>query len=123
MDNINWQDSNIFKDVPRGNGTVYVKDAYNCNPIEVEITIPNLINVITPNNDGANDSLDLNGFDVKKIEIYNRWGRLVFDKNNYTNEWYGQNNNGEKLPDGTYFYLITHSNLETINGWIFVNGN
>ena len=79
--------------------------------------------MITPNNDSANEELNLIGFDVKKLEIYNRWGRLVFDKTNYTNEWYGQSNDGNKLPDGTYFYLITYNTLETVNGWIFVNAN
>ena len=91
--------------------------------IEVLRTFCEIPNVITPNNDSSNEQFDLTGFDVKKLEIYNRWGRLVFDKTNYTNEWHGQNNKGEKLPDGTYFYLITYNNLETVNGWIFVNGN
>lgn len=91
--------------------------------IDVVRTFCEIPNVITPNNDGSNDEFDLTGFDIKNLEIYSRWGRLVFDKNNYSNEWHGQNNKGEKLPDGTYFYLITYNNLETVNGWIFVNGN
>ena len=133
--NFNWTGPNGFSSSENpititrgaiGQYSVTVTNQNGCSStqsIDVAGTFCEMPNVITPNNDGANDSLDLNGFDVKKIEIYNRWGRLVFDKNNYTNEWYGQSNNGEKLPDGTYFYLITHSNLETINGWIFVNGN
>ena len=91
--------------------------------IDVLRTFCEIPNVITPNNDGSNEELDLSGFDVKKLEIYNRWGRLVFDQTNYTNEWRGQSNKGERLPDGTYFYLITYDNLETINGWIFLSGN
>ena len=91
--------------------------------IEVLRTFCEIPNVITPNNDSSNEQFDLTGFDVKKLEIYSRWGRLVFDKTNYSNEWHGQNNKGEKLPDGTYFYLIIYNNLETVNGWIFVNGN
>lgn len=91
--------------------------------IDVLRTFCEIPNVITPNNDGSNDSLNLIGFDVKKLEIFNRWGRLVFDKINYTNEWHGQSNNGNKLPDGTYFYLIQYNNSETTNGWIFVSGN
>lgn len=91
--------------------------------IDVLRTFCEIPNVITPNNDGSNEELDLSGFDVKELEIYNRWGRLVFDQTNYTNEWRGQSNKGERLPDGTYFYLITYDNLETINGWIFLSGN
>ena len=89
--------------------------------IDVIRTICEIPNVITPNNDGSNDSFDLTGFGVKKIEIYNRWGRLVYDKENYSNEWHGQNNNGESLPDSTYYYLIQMENeASTKVGWIYV---
>ena len=89
--------------------------------IDVIRTICEIPNVITPNNDGSNDSFDLTGFGVKKIEIYNRWGRLVYDKENYSNEWNGQNNNGESLPDSTYYYLIHMENeTSTKVGWVYV---
>jgi gliding motility-associated-like protein len=89
--------------------------------IDVIRTICEIPNVITPNNDGSNDSFDLTGFGVKKIEIYNRWGRLVYDKEDYNNEWHGQNNNGESLPDSTYYYLIQMENeTSTKVGWIYV---
>jgi len=91
--------------------------------IDVIRTFCEIPNVITPNNDGSNEELNLIGFDVNKIEIFNRWGRLVYEKNNYSNEWHGQNQKGEKLPDGTYFYLITLETNEVKNGWIFVSGN
>ena len=89
--------------------------------IDVIRTICEIPNVITPNNDGSNDSFDLTGFGVKKIEIYNRWGRLVYDKENYNNEWHGQNNNGDSLPDSTYYYLIQMENeTSTKVGWVYV---
>lgn len=91
--------------------------------IDVIRTFCEIPNMITPNNDGSNEELNLIGFDVNKIEIFNRWGRLVYEKNNYSNEWHGQNQKGEKLPDGTYFYLITLETNEVKNGWIFVSGN
>jgi hypothetical protein len=47
MDNVNWQDSNTFTNVARGEAKIFVKDSYNCAPIEINITVPNLINVIT----------------------------------------------------------------------------
>jgi gliding motility-associated-like protein len=78
-------------------------------------------NVITPNNDGFNDSLELTGFNVKRIEIYNRWGRLVYDKNDYLNQWYGQTNSGELLPDSTYYYLIFIEGEANNTGWIYLN--
>ncbi|WP_340154577.1 fibronectin type III domain-containing protein, partial [uncultured Winogradskyella sp.] len=51
---------------------------------------------------GQNDTFDLTSFNVTKLEIFNRNGTLVYSKNNYTNEWYGQTNDGDELPVGTY---------------------
>ena len=88
--------------------------------IAVPRTICAIPNVITPNADATNENFNLQGFDVDKIKIYNRWGRIVYDKANYTNEWYGQNNSGELLPEGTYFYLLNFRTGENKQGWIFV---
>jgi gliding motility-associated-like protein len=60
----------------------------------------------SPNNDGINDRWVL----VKNLEvmypnnhlqIFNRWGRLIFEANPYCNDWDGGN-----YPDGTYFFMI-----------------
>jgi gliding motility-associated-like protein len=91
------------------------------NSIDVVRNICFIPNVITPNNDGTNDALDLTGFGVDKLEIYNRWGRKVYEKSNYLKEWHGQNMSGGLLPDSTYFYIITLSTKEIKNGWIFLN--
>jgi gliding motility-associated-like protein len=91
------------------------------NPIEVGRTICFIPNAITPNNDGTNESLDLTGFDVTKLEIYSRWGRKVYEKNNYVDEWHGQNMNGGILPDSTYYYIIELGSDETKTGWIFLS--
>jgi flagellar hook assembly protein FlgD len=45
----------------------------------------------------------------------------VYSKNNYTNQWYGQSDNGEELPDGTYYYVIERGSGEAITGWIYIN--
>lgn len=70
--------------------------------------------VFTPNSDGKNDYFVIKGLYDKKIKltIYNRWGNLVYEKDLYDNSWDGNTNvktittNGQKLPQGTYFYLI-----------------
>lgn len=79
-------------------------------------TIPN---VVTPNNT-QNPDFDLTGLDVSNLEIYSRWGRLVYNKENYINQWHGQNNNDGFLPDGTYFYLIQLKNGESKTGWVYL---
>jgi gliding motility-associated-like protein len=77
---------------------------------------------ISVNNDGKNDTFDLSSYDVKKLTIFNRYGTIAYEKTDYVNEWKGQTNSGDELPDGTYFYTIEFNNGgETITGWIYVS--
>ena len=76
---------------------------------------------ISVNNDGLNDTFDLTGFDVKKLTIFNRLGMKVYSRNNYVDEWGGKSDDGEELPDGTYYYIIDRNNGETKTGWIYIN--
>lgn len=71
--------------------------------------------------DGLNDNFDLAGFNVSKLEIFNRHGLKVYSKSNYQDEWYGQSDKGQELPDGTYYYVIYFSDSETKTGWIYIN--
>jgi len=76
---------------------------------------------ISANNDGLNDNFDLEGYNVKQLKIFNRYGMAVYSKSNYENEWYGQSDNGDELPDGTYYYVIDFDDLKTKTGWIYIN--
>lgn len=76
---------------------------------------------ISPNDDGFNDELDLSTFDVKKLVIFNRYGKEVYSRNNYTKEWKGQDADGKELPTGTYFYMIERGQGESKTGWIYIN--
>ena len=110
MDNVVWQTSNVFDNVPRGKATVYIKDAYDCDPIPIDITVPNLVNVITPNGDDINDAIDYSVLAYTKdlqFTVYDRYGAKVFvadKKNNF--RWNGYTS-GKKAPTGTYWYTIT----------------
>jgi len=77
---------------------------------------------ISPNGDQVNDTFDLTGYGVKEITIFNRYGTQVFSySGNYTNQWKGQSDGGDELPDGTYFYSI-HTNEGTAKtGWVYIN--
>ena len=76
---------------------------------------------LSPNGDGVNDVFDLSVHGVESIKIFNRWGAEVFSfGNGYTNEWHGQDKNGSKLPDGTYYYMIISRN-STRTGWVQIN--
>lgn len=67
---------------------------------------------ISPNGDGNNDFLDLTEYNVAVLKVYNRYGKLVYEKDFYKNEWYGQNNSGEPLPHGTYYYTARFIGVE-----------
>lgn len=63
----------------------------------------------SPNDDGDNDEWiidNLESYDNYSIYIYNRWGNLVKKYENEYSPWKGDNDKKEKLPDGTYFYII-----------------
>ena len=125
----NWQDSNVFTNLSRGEHTFFVRDKYMCNPVSVQITVPNIINAITPNGDNVNDYLDYSALSYKRnltFTIYDRYGNQVFvgDKfNNY--KWDGTQSN-KKIITGTYWYHINWvepNSAKTqikLNGWILV---
>jgi gliding motility-associated-like protein len=75
---------------------------------------------ISVNNDNNNDFFDLRLLDVKNLSIFNRYGMKVYSKNQYRDEWKGQSDNGDALPDGTYYYIIEFNNeTEAKTGWIY----
>jgi gliding motility-associated-like protein len=77
---------------------------------------------ISADNDGINDNFDLTGYNVKSLSIFNRYGLKVYSKSAYTNQWIGQSDAGDELPDGTYFYVIElNDNQASKSGWIYIN--
>jgi len=102
---------------PVGNGS-------GC-PVTVEAQIDNTTCLIprgiSPNGDGKNDEFDLTTLNVKKLEIFNRYGQEVYSKSNYTKEFIGKGSNGDELPTGTYYYMIERQNGETKTGWVYIN--
>jgi gliding motility-associated-like protein len=92
--------------------TVTVKDANGCTGSDTItiILLPELSfsNGITPNGDGANDLWVIDKitlFPNNVVEIYNRWGELLFQAKNYQNNWDGTYK-GKDLPVGTYYFII-----------------
>ena len=71
-------------------------------------------NILTPNNDGQNDTWMINDLSVIsncEVRVYNRWGQIVFESSDYQNDWNGTKS-GEDLPDGIYFYSIIGTGVE-----------
>lgn len=129
LDGINWQDSNYFTNLARGEVKVYVKDFYNCEPIDVQITVPNLINAITPNGDNINDDIDYSALAYKKnlvFTVYDRYGNQLYQADKIRNYKWDGTAFGKKIVTGTYWYTITwnendKNNTQTkYNGWVLV---
>lgn len=95
------------------NMTLVVETVDGCidsitKPFEIlgELKIPN---IVTANGDYVNDEFYITNLKPNsKLVIQNRWGNVVFESENYKNNWGGIDITGEKLDDGVYFYqLIT----------------
>jgi len=81
----------------------------------------NIPNVITPNGDGKNDAWVIGGLYGTKhsVTVFNRWGQVVFESTNYTNNWHAVG-----IPDGTYFYeVLSERTDEPATGTLTVLGN
>ncbi len=96
---------------------------------EVVVNVQQAINVknaITPNSDGFNDTWQISGiqnFNNALINVYDRWGQLVFKSIGYTQPWDGTND-GKPLVAGTYYYVIELNSLvvesEPITGYVVI---
>lgn len=100
-------------------GTYPIELIDNCGEagafsIEVRICDTTIPNIFSPNNDGVNDAFLIQGwegFPNSRIEIFNRWGGLVYEDDNYRSNW-----RGDDLAEGVYYYIYYRSDGETFTG-------
>lgn len=124
----NGDSTAMIENLAVGDYILEVSDADACIvtliiPIENEggdcIEIPT---AISPNADGANDTWIISGlqdYPDAVIEIYNRWGSLLYSSNNYQNDWDGTYD-GENVPAGVYYYVIKINDDKTYTGSLTV---
>ncbi len=102
-----------------GSYDVVLTNSYGCFAFDTivirqatteDITPPN---VFTPNQDGINDlyELEYSSADSYAIQIYDRWGKLVFASDDATQKWDG-NFEGKPCSDGVYYWIISFTNCE-----------
>jgi|GEM_PF-3847602 len=130
-----WSNQATTEDVENlgpGIYTVTVTDNHNCLATDsFEIKIPLIIpTIFTPNGDSHNDTwriTNIESYNDVHIEIYDRWGDMVFTfdgtglEYTYTdNQWDGTYN-GKKLPFTSYVYIVSlNHDKEVYNGTVTI---
>ncbi|PRZ19239.1 gliding motility-associated C-terminal domain-containing protein, partial [Flavobacterium granuli] len=100
-------------------------------------SVVKVYNAVSPNGDGFNDVLRIDGlqfYPENTVEIYNRWGVLVFERDRYNNDdraFRGRSEGrvtvkqAEELPTGTYFYILKYKDNEKKtyekSGYLYIN--
>lgn len=102
----------------------------NSAEITLEPSCITIYNEFTPNDDGKNDYFRIDcieTFPESELQIFNRYGALVYQQKAYQNDWRGLANvsgtvgKGNPLPTGTYFYILKTDGLsENKTGWLFL---
>jgi gliding motility-associated-like protein len=133
---VNFLGSDTFTyqvcDVDEDCSTATVLVKINKNP---EVFVPN---VFTPNGDGIHDLfkiVGLDGYENPELQIFNRYGNLIFKKDHYGNLdiwkneelawWNGRSEHkwnviNDKSPVGTYYYILKLGDGKVLTGFVFL---
>ncbi|AWI25435.1 gliding motility-associated C-terminal domain-containing protein [Flavobacterium pallidum] len=114
---------NTIRNLAAGDHIVSVRDSNGCEYSESINLVSGCVlpKGFSPNNDSKNDTFTVVGCDILKLELFNRWGTKVNSFNHYNNTWNGDDDRGEQLPDGTYFYVAEMVDGTTKTGWVYLN--
>jgi len=117
LDSTTENPTHIYAESGKYNLRLYVNRQFTCSDstsslIDFDLfkATPILVpNVFTPNGDGHNDLFEIGGVNPKcdslEMEVYTRWGQLVFETKTIGNWWNGKSNT-TILPDGVYYYQL-----------------
>jgi gliding motility-associated-like protein len=85
-----------------------------------DLNIPTLI---TPNGDTKNEYLVVRGLATlgkSELIVFDRRGAMVFKNSDYDNKWNGIDDNGNPVPNDTYFYVLKSAKGRSVTGYIVV---
>ncbi|QXP79699.1 gliding motility-associated C-terminal domain-containing protein [Winogradskyella sp. HaHa_3_26] len=98
---------------------------------EVDPICLTIYNEFSPDGNGVNDTFVIDcieRYPNNKLEVYNRWGNIVYSKKGYLNNWEGKSNGrtvineSNDLPVGTYYYVLDLGNgIDPLVGWLYIN--
>lgn len=91
------------------NGSCFIEDKYIIKIIECPNTYIYIPNAFTPDGDGVNEDFGAYGVNIKEyhMEIFNRWGELLFDSFTLTTRWNGYYNQ-QICENDIYVYKIAY---------------
>lgn len=109
-----------------------------CDEATVMVMVNNenlfIPDAFSPNADGYNDYFEILGlgaYENVSFRVFNRWGNLVFESDNYGESgdgfWDGIANRGVRagngqVPTGTYFYVLDLGHgYESLSGFIYID--
>ncbi|WP_125723033.1 PKD domain-containing protein [Flavobacterium ustbae] len=97
----------------------------NQDSASVKASCFKIYNEFSPNDDGQNDTFYIDCIEQypdNQLEIFNRWGNLVYYKKGYDNTWDGKADGSAKtLPEGTYFYILDLGDgSKKTSGWLYL---
>ena len=102
-----------FNEVGEYRITLHVTNIAGCEDIHEDVVVVNpfyIPNAFTPNGDGVNDLFYYSGYDLDvanyNMQVFNRWGQLVFSGENENDTWNGETKDGTVAPQGTYVYRL-----------------
>jgi len=105
--------SHFYADPGKYNAKLYVTNVAGCIDSlarEIFITPFYIPNAFTPNGDGRNETFFDPGYATNvqslTMNIYNRWGQLVYTTDNLSKTWDGVDSKGNLSPQGVYVYAL-----------------
>ena len=80
---------------------------------ESHLEVPN---IFSPNGDGVNDVFKVNSDMIAEfnMQIYNRWGQLLYEIHQAHHYWDGKTNAGVNASEGVYFYVLSAKGLDGV---------
>ncbi|MDX1628043.1 MAG: PKD domain-containing protein [Fulvivirga sp.] len=83
--------------------------------VTVEITTIKVPNVFTPSDGAPNETFEVVSTGREVVHIYNRWGNLVYESDDYRDDW-----TASEVPSGVYYYEVEIVDQTTCRGWVRV---
>lgn len=100
--------------------TLIATNIYGCHGMAIQgpyiVITPDLFipNVFSPNDDDINDRflVEYTGSQPFTIQVYDRWGVMVYESRNKQQGWNGKDQQGNDVPDGVYYYYVKIADKE-----------